>query len=128
MKNKRKRIKQSIGVGLSIGIVYAIVGAVISAVAGVDAEIAGIYIALYVVGGVLGGALVGCFLSLAYRNRGGAFVVGVLGALPFFMLLGITLSLAEQDVPLEAGLVSAVVTALLLGGPLGVHYLYHPEK
>jgi hypothetical protein len=78
----------------------------------------------YVAGGVVGGVLVGALLPIA-RWAPGAFVVGTIGTLPFFLLVNL---LIASDAPwFPDQLVMALIASMLLGGLLGLFFQSQPQ-
>jgi MFS family permease len=75
-------------------------------------------IATYWAGAVLGGVLVGILLPMA-RWRVGAFVLGTLGTLPFFMLVSLLIAADAPWFPDQV--IMALLVSMVLGGLMGLY-------
>ena len=122
------RIVLGVLAGLAVGCLLLLVGAVrvaFALLAGADVSVAGAASgsSLFICGAILGGSLAGAAWPLR-TSRTGAAVVGIafVGGTVF-----VSLPLASADDPYSwPSLASAAITALILGGGVGVTTLYQP--
>lgn len=117
-----ERARLGVLVGLAYATVYCLAAVAVfqlkdrADLANLHASLVQVILA-YVIGAVIGGALVGALLPIA-RWAPGAFLLGTMGTLPFFVLV---FFLIASDAPwFPDQIVMALVAAMLLGGCMGL--------
>lgn len=125
-----ERARLGILAGLGYAAVYSLVAVAVFRFKD-PADLANLHASLsqvvfsYVAGAVVGGALVGALLPIA-RWAPGAFVLGTIGTLPFFLMVFL---LIASDAPwFPDQLVMALIASMLLGGLLGLFFQSQPQQ
>jgi MFS family permease len=124
------RARFGILAGLGYAVVYSLVAVAVfrfkdpADLAKIHASLSQVVFA-YVAGAVVGGAVVGALLPIA-RWAPGAFLVGTIGTLPFFLMASL---LIASDAPwFPDQLVMALIASMLLGGLLGLFFQSQPKQ
>lgn len=123
-KPVQERIRAAVFVGLGYALVYSLVAGALFKFRD-PAQMERVRVSLpqtvasYWAGAVLGGVLVGILLPLA-RWTIGAFVLGTIATLPFFMLVSLVIAADAPWFPDQ--LVMALIASLLIGGSLGAYF------
>jgi hypothetical protein len=118
-----ERVRLGVLAGMAYAFVYSLFAwAVFNAKSIAQVEQMGATLAQVIVaywaGAVLGGGLVGAFLPVGRRPLG-AFGLGTLGALPFFLIAFLVIA---SDAPwLPDQVVMALIASLVVGGSLGLY-------
>jgi hypothetical protein len=118
-----ERVRVAVLVGLGYALVYSLIAAALFKLKDpAQVERMGMTlpqaIATYWAGAVLGGVLVGILLPMA-RWGVGAFVLGTLATLPFFMLVSLLIAADAPWFPDQV--IMALLVSMVLGGLMGLY-------